>query len=514
MLIKNIQIEYDNLGETVSETFVRRNDLQSYGGDATGVTACDDALDAMLADGYFNISSGTYYLTRTHTVDIATLKESRIDLNVEFVIRSDVAAFVFKNPIADLNTNGMRIMLDIPGGGYSQVAVTLRGSNYYKGPADLDRLTSRTKFGPMYIFNKQGAIKQETATSAVMDEGYGFSIDCNSDAQEIMVWHEVDVSCTGFTVAHAIGVGTNPLNFISSLYLKLNAWFSTYHFRDTSLSQAQGNVAGGIGDVRVRLQSQPHSQMQKVVHIENDVGFMSGCFFDLTIWDPNVYGYRAGVVDALTTNEYTNTMERLSYPLTRALNTIDASLFPVVNYSSTIQRPDILSSCDSELAKYLYLSTVTTDMSVLQACNAVKGWCNANGVRTNFEFKLFLGDAPVSIKSVFQPWINAIGDDSGYITLAGTYYNGIINSIRCIYEVNSIAASGKSEVHELLWTNSSGMVLHKLREYTQGTTAEIKAKSALQVRGFGTFDTTFNIPVWYDGNGSWLKADGAVAYSL
>lgn len=489
-------------------------DLASYGADPTGTTPCDTQLSQMLADKKFIVNSGTYLIASPHEVDISDLEYINVGPDVEFIIKSNISGFIFKNPNANFDANGMRIVVDIPGGGYTGTALTLRGGKYYTRPANFSRLSHKNKFGPFYVYNRQGAVKQESASAPVMDEGYGFSIDCNSADEEILVWNAIDVSSTGFTVAHAMGVGTNPLNFISSLDLKLVAWFSTYHFRDTSLSQVLGNVAGGIGDVRVRLQSQPHAQMQKVVHIEHDIGFMSGCFFDLSIWDPNVYGYRAGVVDAVVGNDYTNTMERLDYPLTRALNTKDASLFPVVNYDSTIQRSDILSSCDSELAKYLYLSTVTPGMTVLQACNAVKDWCNANNVRTNFEFKLFLGDAPSSITNVFMPWLTAIGDTSGFITLTGTYYNGIINSIKCTYEVNPIAAGGKSEVHEILWTNTSGTVLHKLLEYTQGSTVEIKAKSALQVRGFSTFDTTFNIPVWYNGSGTWLKADGAEAYTL
>lgn len=489
-------------------------DLKSYGADASGSTPCDSQLSQMLADKKFIVNSGTYLITSTHEVDISDLEYIEVGPDVEFIIRSNISGFIFKNPIANFDANGMRITVDIPGGGYTGIALTLRGGKYYTGPANLGRLTQKNKFGPFYVFNRQGAVKQESASAPVNDEGYGFSIDCNSADEEILIWNEVDVSSTGFTVAHAMGVGTNPLNFISSLDLKLVAWFSTYHFRDTSIPKSGGNVAGGIGDVRVRLQSQPHAQMVKVVHMEHAPGFMSGCRFDLSIWDPNAYGYTANVVDASVTNEYTNTMERKAYPLTRVLNMVDGSIFPVVNYTSSIQQSDILSSSDPELAKYLYLSTVTTEMTVLQACNAIKTWCNENNIRNNFEFKVFLGDSTADIRNVFLPWITAIGDYSGYLHLYATFYNGIINTVRVEYEVNPITSGGKTEKHEILWTNATGLVSHRLIEYSFGTTAEIKSKVAIQVKGFTTFDSTFNIPVWYNGSSSWLKADGSVAYSI
>lgn len=489
-------------------------DLKSYGADASGSTPCDSQLSQMLADKKFIVNSGTYLITSTHEVDISDLEYIEVGPDVEFIIRSNISGFIFKNPIANFDANGMRITVDIPSGGYTGIALTLRGGKYYTGPANLGRLTQKNKFGPFYVFNRQGAVKQESASTPVTDEGYGFSIDCNSADEEILIWNEVDVSSTGFTVAHAIGVGTNPLNFISSLDLKLVAWFSTYHFRDTSIPQSGGNVAGGIGDVHVRLQSQPHAQMVKVVHMEHAPGFMSGCRFDLSIWDPNAYSYTANVVDASVTNEYTNTMERKSYPLTRVLNMVDGSIFPVVNYTSSIQQSDILSSSDPELAKYLYLSTVTPEMTVLQACNAIKTWCNENNIRNNFEFKVFLGDSTVDIRNVFLPWITAIGDYSGYLHLYATFYNGIINTVRVEYEVNPITSGGKTEKHEILWTNTTGLVSHRLIEYSFGTTAEIKSKVAIQTKGFTTFDSTFKIPVWYNGNSSWLKADGSVAYSI
>uniref|UniRef100_A0AAU8B8R4 Tail protein n=1 Tax=Escherichia phage Baskent_phicoli_1 TaxID=3145031 RepID=A0AAU8B8R4_9CAUD len=488
-------------------------DLKSYGADASGSTPCDSQLSQMLADKKFIVNSGTYLITSTIEVDISSLEYVEVGPDVEFIIKSNINGFIFKNPNANFDANGMRITVDIPGGGYTSTALTLRGGKYYTGPANFSRLSHKNKFGPFYVYNRQGAVKQESASAPVTDEGYGFSIDCNSAGEEILIWNEVDVSSTGFTVAHAIGVGTNPLNFISSLDLKLVSWFSTYHFRDTSIPKSGGNVAGGIGDVRVRLQSQPHAQMVKVVHMEHAPGFMSGCRFDLSIWDPNAYGYTANVVDASVTNEYTNTMERKAYPLTRVLNMVDGSIFPVVNYTSSIQQSDILSSSDPELAKYLYLSTVTPEMTVLQACNAIKTWCNENNIRNNFEFKVFLGDSTADIRNVFLPWITAIGDSSGYLHLYATFYNGIINTVRVEYEVNPITSGGKTEKHEILWTNTTGLVLHRLIEYSFGTTAEIKSKVAIQVKGFTTFDSTFNIPVWYNGNSSWLKADGSVAYS-
>lgn len=488
-------------------------DLLSYGADGTGVSSSSDAINRMLADGVFVVPSGKYLLTTPHIIDVSTLKKIYFGPDVEFIIKTNISGLIFKNVLTDVVANGARITVDIPGGGYSNVALTVRGTKYYTAPGNLGRLTQKTKFGPFYVYNRQGAIKQEAATAPVTDEGYGFSIDCNSSDEEILIWNDMDVSSTGFTVAHAMGVGTNPLNFISSLSLKLVAWFSTYHFRDTSIPKSGGNVAGGIGDVHVRLQSQPHAQMLKVVHMEHAPGFMSGCRFDLSIWDPNAYGYTANVVDASVTNEYTNTMERKAYPLTRVLNMVDGSIFPVVNYTSSIQQSDILSSSDPELAKYLYLSTVTPEMTVLQACNAIKTWCNENNIRNNFEFKVFLGDSTVDIRNVFLPWIAAIGDSSGYLHLYATFYNGIINTVRVEYEVNPITSGGKTEKHEILWTNATGLVSHRLVEYSFGTTAEIKSKAALQTKGFTTFDSTFNVPVWYDGNGSWLKADGAVAYS-
>lgn len=487
-------------------------DLVSYGADNTGLTPCDSAFQSMISDGRFVVNSGDYLITSTKFVDIGLLSKVEIAENVRFIVRSNIDAFVFKNPIANFDANGMRIEVDIDGGGYSGVALTLRGSPYYTGPRNFSRLSQRTYFGNFYVFNKQGAIKQESATSPVNDEGYGFSIDCNSSDQEIMVWNDIDVSSTGFTNAHAIGVGTNSLNFISSLDLNLVAWFSTNHFVDNSVPQSSGNVSGGIGDISIRLKSQPHAQMQKVVKIANGIGFMDGCRFDLTIWDPNLINYRAGIVDATSGNHYTNTMERLSYPITRAINLVDASIFPVRNFSSTIQDSNIVVSSSSEIAKYLYLSGVTPSMSLIDAFNAINDWCVANGVKSDFEFKLSLHEATGGIRSVFQPFLNAIQDDTGFLSLSGHYYSGQMSVIRVVYQVNPITSGGKIEEHEIVWNRDSSLVSHRLKEYTYGSTAEIRAKAAIQPVGFTTYDTTFNIPVWYNGT-SWLKSDGSVAYT-
>lgn len=486
--------------------------LKSYGADDTGVTPCDDAFDAMINAGRFNVGSGVYLFNRSHTIDISSLKEVNIDVDVEFRITSNINGFVFTKPQADFNANGLRIVVDVPGGGYSNVALTLRGSPYYTGPANFSRLSQKTNFGPFYVFNRQGAIKQEAATSPVEDEGYGFSIDCNSGDQEILIWTNITVSSTGFTNGHAIGVGTNPLNFISSLDLNLVSWFTTYHFTDNSVSQANGNTSGGIGDITVRHQVQPHAQMQKAVRIANGIGFMDGCRFDLTIWDPNLINYRAGIVDATSGNHYTNTMERLSYPITRAINLVDASIFPVRNFSSTIQDSNIVVSSSSEIAKYLYLSGVTPSMSLIDAFNAINDWCVANGVKSDFEFKLSLHEATGGIRSVFQPFLNAIQDDTGFLSLSGHYYSGQMSVIRVVYQVNPITSGGKIEDHEIVWNRDSNLVSHRLKEYTYGSTAEIRAKAAIQPVGFTTYDTTFNIPVWYNGT-SWLKSDGSVAYT-
>ncbi|QGH76881.1 tail fibers protein [Escherichia phage BEK6] len=486
-------------------------DLVSYGADNTGATPVDSSFDAMISDGRFVVKSGVYLISSTKTIDIGRLKEVSISEDVVFLIKTDIDGFVFKNPIANFNANGMRIEVDIPGGGYSRVALTLRGSNYYTGPQNFSRLSQRTFFGNFYVFNKQGAIKQEAAASPVNDEGYGFSIDCNSKDQEVLIWNDIDVSSTGFTNAHAISVGSNKLNFISSMDLNLVAWLSTNHFVDNSLPKSGGNVAGGIGDIRVRLKSQPHAMMQKVVKISNGIGFMDGCFFDLTIWDPNLIKYRAGIVDATTGNHYTNTLERLSYPLTRALNVVNASLFPVKNFSSTIQDSNVIVNSSSEIAKYLYFSNVKPSMTVLEAFNAVNAWCVSNNVKSDFEFRLSLSEATGDIRSVFQPWLNEIQDDTGFISIFGHYYSGAMSTIRCIYQVNSITSGGKIEEHEILWNRNSDLVSHRLKEYSYGTTAEIKAKRAFQPVGFTTFDTNLGIPVWYNGT-SWLKADGSVAY--
>lgn len=487
-------------------------DLVSYGADNTGLTPCDSAFQSMISDGRFVVNSGDYLITSTKVVDIGLLSKVEIAENVRFIVRSNIDAFVFKNPIANFDANGMRIEVDIDGGGYSRVALTLRGSPYYTGPQNFSRLSQRTYFGNFYVFNKQGAIKQESATSPVNDEGYGFSIDCNSSDQEIMVWNDIDVSSTGFTNAHAIGVGTNSLNFISSLDLNLVAWFSTNHFVDNSVPKSSGNVAGGIGDISIRLKSQPHAQMQKVVKIANGIGFMDGCRFDLTIWDPNLINYRAGIVDATSGNHYTNTMERLSYPITRAINLVDASIFPVRNFSSTIQDSNIVVSSSSEIAKYLYLSGVTPSMSLIDAFNAINDWCVANGVKSDFEFKLSLHEATGGIRSVFQPFLNAIQDDTGFLSLSGHYYSGQMSVIKVVYQVNPITSGGKIEEHEIVWNRDSNLVSHILKEYTYGSTTEIRAKAAIQPVGFTTYDTTFNIPVWYNGT-SWLNSDGSVAYT-
>ncbi|EBX4659413.1 phage tail protein, partial [Salmonella enterica subsp. enterica serovar Kentucky] len=76
------------------------------------------------------------------------------------------------------------------------------GTKYYYGPGELDRRTQKTKFGPFYVYNKQGAIKHDNAATPILDEGYGFSIDCNSHDEEILIWNEIEVSSTGFTIAH------------------------------------------------------------------------------------------------------------------------------------------------------------------------------------------------------------------------------------------------------------------------------------------------------------------------
>lgn len=487
-------------------------DLASYGADKTGVTSCDTYLEEMLADGVFIVTSGTYLISTPHTIDVSLMDKISIGPNVEFLIRTNINGLSFKNVLTDVIGNNMRITVDIPGGGYSGIALELRGTKYFAPPSGLGRLTNKTQFGPFYVFNKQGTSKQEVATAPVMDEGYGFSIDCNSSDEQILIWNSVKVSSTGFTTAHSISVGTNPLNFISSLDLDLVAWFSTYHFRDSSQSVAGGNVAAGIGDVRVRLQSQPHPQMVKVVHMEHAPGYMGGCRFDLSIWDANVFGYRAGVVDASKDNEYSNTLERYSYPLTRALDVVDSSLFPVVNYRSGIQESDVVVSSDPELAKYVYLSTVTPSMTILEACNAIKEWCNTNGVKHTFEFRISLFSTTADIKATFLPWLSAIGDDAGTFTLKTSYYDGVINSMSVVYELDMVASGGRREVHEIMWTNKSGAVTHKLVEYSYGTTAEIKAKATIMLKGFTTYDTILNIPVWFNGSTAFLKADGSVAY--
>lgn len=487
-------------------------DLYSYGADKTGSLPCDANLEAMLSDGRFVVSSGTYLISTPHTIDVSLMRKIDIGPNVEFIIKTNINGLSFKNVLTDVIGNNMRITVDIPGGGYSGIALELRGTKYFAPPSGLGRLTNKTQFGPFYVFNKQGASKQEVATAPVMDEGYGFSIDCNSSDEEILIWNSVKVSSTGFTTAHSISVGTNPLNFISSLDLDLVAWFSTYHFRDSSQSVAGGNVAAGIGDVRVRLQSQPHQQMVKVVHMEHAPGYMGGCRFDLSIWDANVFGYRAGVVDASKDNEYSNTLERYSYPLTRALDVVDSSLFPVVNFRSGIQESDVVVSSDPELAKYVYLSTVTPSMTILEACNAIKEWCNTNGVKHTFEFRISLFSTTADIKATFLPWLAAIGDDAGTFTLKTSYYDGVINSISVVYELDMIANGGRREVHEIMWTNKSGVVAHKLVEYSYGTTAEIKSKAPIMTKGFTTYDTTFNMPVWFNGSAAFLIADGSVAY--
>lgn len=489
-------------------------DLYSYGADKTGSLPCDASLEAMLSDGRFVVSSGKYLLSSPHTIDVSLMKIISIGPDVEFLIKTNVSGLIFKNVITDVIGNGMRVTVDIPGGGYSGIALSVRGTKYFTPPSNLGRLTNKTNFGPFYVYNKQGASKQEVAASPVMDEGYGFSIDCNSTDEEILIWNSMDVSSTGFTVAHSISVGTNPLNFISSLDLNLVAWFSTYHFRDSSQSPAGGNVSSGIGDVNVRLKSQPHPQMQKIVHMEHAPGYMGGCRFDLSIWDAQVFGYRAGVVDASITNEYSNTLERYSYPLTRALNTVDGSLFPVVNYYSSIQESDVIVSSNSELAKYLYLSTVTPAMSVIDACNAVKTWCNENNVRHALEFRITLVETTPDIKNIFMPWLAQIGDDNGFLTFKTSYYNGVVNYISVVYELDIIATGGREEVHNISWSNESNSVSHKLVKYSYGTTSEIKAKSSIMPKGFSSYDTSFNIPVWFNGSAAFLKADGGVAYTV
>lgn len=489
-------------------------DLKSYGADNTGNISCSDYLDDMLKDGSFVVNSGKYLITRPHNIDVSLLERLHIGPDVEFIIRSNIDGLIFKNVLTDVIGNGMRITVDIPGGGYARIALTIRGTKYYTSPANLDRLTQKTKFGPFYVFNRQGAVKQEVATSPVMDEGYGFSIDCNSIDEEVLIFNEIDVSSTGFTVAHAMGVGTNKLNFISSLDLNLSSWLSTYHFSDTSLPASLGNVASGIGDILIRLKAQPHPKMSKIVHMDHAPGMMNHCRFHLTIWDANVFNFRPGVVDALTSNTYFNTLETKDYPLTRALNVVDGSLFPVVNYTSKIQTSDIVLSSDSELAKYLYLSTVTPSMSVLEACNAIKEWCNENNVRNGFEFRIQLINSTPDIKQLFSPWLSVIGQDTGFFKLNATYYNGVINSIIADWHSDIYVSAGTREHHVIQWTGNSNHIVHQVVEFSSGKTEDIKARHDRAVIGLCSYDTVFKIPVWWGGDGNYYKADGSVAYTV
>ncbi|EAY5228382.1 phage tail protein [Salmonella enterica] len=489
-------------------------DLKSYGADNTGNISCSDYLDDMLKDGSFVVNSGKYLITRPHNIDVSLLERLHIGPDVEFIIRSNIDGLIFKNVLTDVIGNGMRITVDIPGGGYTRIALTLRGTKYYTAPANLGRLTQKTKFGPFYVFNRQGAVKQEVATSPVMDEGYGFSIDCNSTDEEVLIFNEIDVSSTGFTVAHSIGVGTNELNFISSLDLNLSSWFSTYHFRDTSLPTSSGNVSSGIGDILIRLKSQPHPQMSKIVHMEHAPGVMNHCRFHLTIWDANVFDFREGVIDASISNIYSNSVETKSYPLTRALNIVDGSLFPIVNYTSKIQASDVLFSSDSELAKYLYLSTVTPSMSVIEACNAIKAWCNENNVRNDFEFRIQLVNSTPDIKQLFNPWLSAIGHDNGFFKINATYYNGVINSIIADWHSDIYVSGGTREHHVIQWTGNSNYIVHQVVEFSSGKTEDIKSRHDRAMIGLCSYDTVFKIPVWWGGDGNYYKADGSVAYTV
>ncbi|HHR7490519.1 TPA: phage head-binding domain-containing protein, partial [Salmonella enterica subsp. enterica] len=121
-------------------------DLKSYGADNTGNISCSDYLDDMLKDGSFVVNSGKYLITRPHNIDVSLLERLHIGPDVEFIIRSNIDGLIFKNVLTDVIGNGMRITVDIPGGGYTRIALTLRGTKYYTAPANLGRLTQKTKF--------------------------------------------------------------------------------------------------------------------------------------------------------------------------------------------------------------------------------------------------------------------------------------------------------------------------------------------------------------------------------
>ncbi|EAA7931798.1 phage tail protein [Salmonella enterica] len=512
-----LKYDPDQLKEQLSSPYGYQyigGDLKSYGADITGNISCSDYLDDMLKDGSFVVNSGKYLITRPHNIDVSLLERLHIGPDVEFIIRSNIDGLIFKNVLTDVIGNGMRITVDIPGGGYTRIALTIRGTKYYYGPGELDRRTQKTKFGPFYVYNKQGAIKHDNAATPILDEGYGFSIDCNSRDEEILIWNEIEVSSTGFTVAHSIGVGTNPMNFISSLELKLVSWLSTYHFRDSSIPKSSGNNSAGIGDISVRLKIQPHSQMLKVVHLEHRPGYISNSRFNLTIWDANEFGYKKNVVDATISNEYSNTLETKSYPLTRALDYVDASIYPVAKYISGLQRSDIIFSSDADLAKYLYLSSVDENMTILGACNAIKAWCIENNVRNDFEFRIQLVNTTPDIKQKFNPWLTAIGQDNGFFKINATYYNGVINSIIADWHSDIYVSGGTREHHVIQWTGNSNYIVHQVVEFSSGKTEDIKSRHDRAMIGLCSYDTVFKIPVWWGGDGNYYKADGSVAYTV
>ncbi|EDY0793551.1 phage tail protein, partial [Salmonella enterica subsp. diarizonae] len=101
----------------------------------------------------------------------------------------------------------------------------------------------------------------------------------------------------------------------------------------------------------------------------------------------------------------------------------------MAKYISGLQRSDIIFSSDADLAKYLYLSSVDENMTILGACNAIKAWCIENNVRNDFEFRIQLVNTTPDIKQKFNPWLTAIGQDNGFFKINATYYNGVINSI-------------------------------------------------------------------------------------
>lgn len=480
-----------------------------FGADPTGIKDSTDALKAMITAGYFVIPYGKYLVSDTLSFKADDMKKIEIGNNVELFTHDDIDVLIITSPFVNIPLNNMRVIIDLKQGNYTKTAVTIRGGFYFAPPGGMDKLTNKPVIGEVYCYNRGGAININGEAGQLAENGTGLSIDCSGDDQEILVFNQIHASCTGFTKACTIKVGGNKLNFISSLDIYLSAWLCVNHFVDLSQPKSSGNLTGGIGDIFVRLKSQPNKNLNKYVLINDGIGYMNYSRFELTLWDAHLMGYKAGSVDALSGNEYSSTLETYDYPLTKALNVKDASLFPIANYKSRLQRSNIIYSCDTEMAKYMYLSKVQKSMSVLEACKAIAQWCSENNIKSGFSFEVNFVDAAQSIKDIFYPWLAEVGYDEGYLRMDASYYNGAINTIRVSIKADR-QRIGKDFEYSIVWSSKAGDVDTKIVKWSSDTQSGIRSLTAKAEIGLKVFDTGSKKAVFYGGDSKWYDATGQV----